>query len=290
VGLWRSWQKTRLRPAVKNLPKNPFLLMMMATGLATAKVGRAREHDGWMTMGPLLAFGVVVLLMLDCWRRSGQPLVHFLGLGFIYLYVRLWHRGNVGGSPLAERGPAILVANHTASADPAFLQAAFRRPLSFMLAQEYYVLPGVRPLCDYIGCVPVARNGRDTAGVRMALRRLQQGHILCMFPEGGLSNAGRRRIRPSKSGVALLALRSGAPVYPAFITGGPQTSDVPTAWLRPSRTPVRVTFGPAIDLSAYHGRPIERKLLDEVTAGIMSRVAALDPAAKLHESPIPACA
>jgi 1-acyl-sn-glycerol-3-phosphate acyltransferase len=235
-------------------------------------------------MGTMLAFGVLVLVVLVRWRCSRQPLAHFLGLGFVYVYARLWHRWSTRRlAPPPERGPAIVVSNHTASSDPVFLQAGYGQPLSFMLAQEYYVLPVVRPLCDYIGCVPVARNGRDAAGVRMALRRLQEGQLLCMFPEGGLSSAGRRRLRPSKSGVGLIALRSRAPVCPAFITGGPQTSDVPTAWLRPSPTPVHVTFGPAIDLSAYYGRPIDRRLLDEVTALIMSRVGALDPAGSARD-------
>src|SRR6202022_2482438 len=134
---------------------------------------------------------------------------------------------------LPATGPAILVANHTCSADPAFLTAGCRRVLSFMIAREDYNIRLLRPLLDYIGCVPVARNGRDAAGVRNALRRLDRGCVLCIFPEGGLSNAGRKRVRSGKAGVALLALRSRAPVFPALISGGPQTSSIPRAWLLP---------------------------------------------------------
>src|SRR5262249_831701 len=96
-------------------------------------------------------------------------------------------------------------------------------------------------------------------------------------PEGGLSHAGRDGVHPGKAGIALFALRTRVPVIPARITGGPQRSEVLPAWLRPSR--VRVTFGSPVDLSAYYGRPINRKLLEEVTALLMDRVRMLGPKA-----------
>lgn len=228
-----------------------------------------------MWWASLLAAGVVLLLVQ--WRQSGQKLIDFLGLGLVYVYARLWHgcTANVA-SPLPAKGPAILVSNHTCSADPAFLQWVSNRPLSFLIAREYYVnLKWARKLFEYIGCVPVARNNRDVAAVRLALRRLNEGRIICIFPEGGLSGAGRQRLRPGKHGAALLALRSGAPVIPAFISGGPQTSAILPAWLFPSR--VRITFGSPIDLSAWQGRRLDRALLDKVTTLIMKRIEELRP-------------
>src|SRR5262249_13983467 len=111
--------------------------------------------------------------------------------------------------------------------------------------------------------------------VRAGLRELRAGRILCIFPEGSLSGAGRRRLRPGKGGAALLALRSGAPVIPAFISGGPQHSNVPRAWLLPA--PVRLPHSPAVDLSACYGRPIERERIEEVAALLMRAVAELNP-------------
>ena len=134
----------------------------------------------------------------------------------------------------------------------------------------------MRPFCrlfEHMACVPVSRRGRDISAARLALRRLSAGRILGIFPEGGLSNAGRRRVRRGKAGVAWLALHSRAPVIPALITGGPQMSQVLLAWLLPSR--VRVTFGPPVDLSAYYDRALDRRLLEEVATHLMDRVAAL---------------
>src|SRR5262249_49007602 len=148
------------------------------------------------------------------------------------------------------------------------------RPLSFLIAREYYDgISSMRRLFDYIGCVPVRRDNRDVMAARLALRRLGEGRIVCVFPEGGLSGAGRCSLRPGKGGAACLALRSGAAVFPAFIGGGPQTTKVFRVWLSPPR--VRVTFGPAVDLSAYQGRRINQALLEEVTSLLMSQIEAL---------------
>lgn len=225
-------------------------------------------------MAALLLTAAVAAVTAARWRRSGQPLVDYLGIGLVYLYARLWHRWSSNGpAPLPPRGPAILVANHTCSSDPAFLTAGCPRVLSFLLAREFYHVPLLRRLLDYMGCVPVTRNGRDAAAVRVALRRLAEGRVVCVFPEGGLGNAGKRSPRGGKAGIAAIALHSRVPVYPALITEGPQTNALLRAWLRPSR--VRLIFGPPLDLTAFLDRPIDRKLLEAVTRHIMEQVAAL---------------
>lgn len=227
----------------------------------------------------LPAAGLVVVGVLWRWRRSGQSLVDFLGMGLVRWYARLWHGLRVSGpAPFRRGGPALVVANHTCSADPAFITAACVPPPGFMLAADYYGTPGLRRLFDYIGCVPVHRRGHDVSGVRAALARLEEGRILGIFPEGSLSNAGRGGMRPGKAGAAYLALKSRAPVYPVWIAGGPQTCHLPPAWLKPSR--VRVTFGPVIDLSEYYDRPYSRRLLEEVAQRIMDRIAGLDQGRK----------
>src|SRR5262249_14601415 len=109
------------------------------------------------------------------------------------------------------------------------------------------------------------------------LRRLREGHLVCIFPEGNLSGVAKNRLRAGKHGAALLALRSRAPVYPAYIAGGPRTKHLLLAWLLPPPGRVRGGFGPAIDLSAYYDRPRTRQVLEEVTALLMDRIQALHP-------------
>jgi 1-acyl-sn-glycerol-3-phosphate acyltransferase len=226
-------------------------------------------------MWALLTWLVIATWLLVDWRRSGKDPVNYFVRGLVVIYSRLWHGWSSNGmAPVPAQGPAILVSNHSCSADSAFLTTGCRRILSFLIAEEYYELKPVIPLYEYMGCVPICRTGSDAIALRRALRRLSEGRVLCIFPEGGLSNAGQPRPRRcARGGVALLALRSRAPVFPALILRGPQTRRIVPAWIRPSR--VRVVFGPALDLSAYYDRPINRKLLEEVTAYIMQHVADL---------------
>jgi 1-acyl-sn-glycerol-3-phosphate acyltransferase len=223
---------------------------------------------------------LVPVLLWWRWRRSGLPLLEAFGLDFSHLYASLWHRWSGGAAPLPARGPALVVANHTCSADPAFLLARSPRLFGFLASREHYhAHPVIRRLLDFLGCVPVTRNGRDSSAARAALRRLEAGRIVCVFPEGNLSGVARGRQGAARHGAAYLALRSRAPVYPAYIAGGPRTDDLVRAWLWPRGKAARVRYGPPVDLSAYYDRPRDRKLLEEVTRLLMARVLALGPVA-----------
>jgi 1-acyl-sn-glycerol-3-phosphate acyltransferase len=96
------------------------------------------------------------------------------------------------------------------------------------------------------------------------------------LPEGEISSLARAAGQPPKDGAALLALRSRAPVFPAYIAGGPQTPHLLRNWLWPS-CGACVFFGPAIDLAPYYDQPIDRPLLRQVTRLFMERIAALRP-------------
>jgi 1-acyl-sn-glycerol-3-phosphate acyltransferase len=191
-------------------------------------------------------------------------------------YAWLWH-GCSGDrpSPLPRTGPAIVIANHPNHCDPALLLATSRRRLCFLHAAEYCDVFLLRRLFAHVGCIPVARDGGDIAATRLALRCLQHGEFLGIFPEGNLSPTDGPML-PPRGGAALLALRSRAPVYPAYIAGGPHSHRLLRDWLLPSYG-ARVTFGPPIDLSRYYGHRLSHALLAEVSALFMRRIAELRP-------------
>jgi 1-acyl-sn-glycerol-3-phosphate acyltransferase len=213
------------------------------------------------------------------WRRTGLPWTDFWFLQVPQIYSGLWHRRRSNRkSPLPKQGPAIIISNHTCSADPTFFLADSSRPISFVVAREHYnVHPFVRWVLDHLRCIAVTRKGRDPAGVRRILRRLDEGAAVGLFPEGNLSGVAKNCVLRAKHGAAYVALKSRAPVYPAYITGGPRTDQLLASWVYPARTGVRVTYGRPIDLSAYHDKPLTRALLAEVTRFLMGRVKALDP-------------
>ncbi|MCI0457442.1 MAG: 1-acyl-sn-glycerol-3-phosphate acyltransferase [Gemmataceae bacterium] len=230
-------------------------------------------------MVELVIVSVLAGWLLVRWRRSGQTYFDFVCLPLSRGYARLWHGWSCQGEAvLPKTGPVILVSNHTCSADAMFLQSAFPRIPCYLAAQAHYDShPFIRWVLDSMDCVRVARNGRDTLAALLALRRLRQGRIVCIFPEGNLSGVAKKRLRKGKHGAALLALRTRTPVYPAYIHGGPRTDQLLLSWVWPPAGRVRVFFGPPVDLSAYHGRPPTRQVLEEVTHLLMRHVEALKP-------------
>jgi 1-acyl-sn-glycerol-3-phosphate acyltransferase len=208
-----------------------------------------------------------------------RPFLDSLLLRGARAYAQLWHRWwSNGPSPIPATGPAILVSNHTCSADPMFLLAGSRRIICFAVASEHVnVHPLARRLLDYSRCVAVTRNGRDAGAARRLLGRIKEGWLVGIFPEGNLSGVARDCPGAARHGAAYLALVTRAPVYPVYIAGGPRTDRLLQSWILPSPRAVRVHYGPAIDLSPYYGQPRTRPLLAEVTSVIQASILQLRP-------------
>lgn len=180
------------------------------------------------------------------------------------IYTRVIHRLRKSSwAPLPESGPAILIANHTCCIDHLLLQSSSRRVLGFMIAREMYELPLVHMFAARTGCIPVNRDGRDVHATRAALRALEEGKVVPIFPEGRITPESGRALGPILSGAAYIAVRSGAPVVPAFITGSPPTLDIgPSLW---SFSRSRVRFGDPLDLSEFDpSQAKDKEVLAEV--------------------------
>ncbi len=193
------------------------------------------------------------------------------------LYCTLVHRLKTNRAPLPTQGAAILIANHTCNIDHFLLQAGTCRKLGFMIAKEYYDFPPFRPFCRLIGCIPVNRNGKDLAATRAALRALEEGRVVPMFPEGKIIPKSGDEIGEGKHGVAFLALRAKVPVIPAYIRGTPRSNEFRRSFFMPSHS--RVTYGPAIEPADYvpadgHDTD-ERALLTATTDRFMAAISAL---------------
>lgn len=121
-------------------------------------------------------------------------------------------------------GPWILACNHLSHFDPPLIAGAFRQPLDFLAMRELFRPAWFGFLLRAANVIPVGRRQADTTALKAALRRLQQGRIVCVFPEGGL-RAGATSVLGGAElteGVALLAARAEVPVRPAVIVGSDQ--------------------------------------------------------------------
>jgi 1-acyl-sn-glycerol-3-phosphate acyltransferase len=217
---------------------------------------------------------IFVFVFFRAWVRSGLSFKDFLVLRSAFVYCRFLHRWSSNRlDPFPARGPALILCNHTCSADPTFLLAACNRPISILVAREHFhIHPLAHAVLRHLRCIPVNRTGADPLALRRALARLAAGDLVCLFPEGNLSGVAIDRLRPAKPGMAYLALVTRLPVYPVYIGGGPRTDQLLNSWVLPTRQAVHVVFGKPIVLNHYYDRPRTRRLIDEVSRFLMGKV------------------
>ena len=122
----------------------------------------------------------------------------------------------VGNIPAA--GPLIIVANHVTYADPVLVSIPVRRPVHYMAWNALFAVPGLAWLIRRLRAFPVEIESADPRATREALRLLQAGEAVMIFPEGGRSLDGR--LQRFKPGAFRLACSLGIPMLPVTIVGG----------------------------------------------------------------------
>jgi 1-acyl-sn-glycerol-3-phosphate acyltransferase len=194
------------------------------------------------------------------------------------LLLRLLGRPTVIGlENVPRRGAFILVANHLSLADPPILGWAcgYRsgRLIHFMAKEEVRRWPLIGWLATQSGVFFVRRGEGDRASQRSALDMLAGGRPIALFPEGTRSRNGI--LAEARPGAALLAMRSGAPLLPAAITGTERI--FPGRSRIPHRTRVTVRIGQTFSLPHQPSGRLDRAALADGSDRIMPEIAALLP-------------
>ncbi|MEE9294866.1 MAG: MFS transporter [Phycisphaerae bacterium] len=192
----------------------------------------------------------------------------------VELLCKFWYRLDLQGRcTIPREGPVIVTANHGCVIDPLLICSSCNyRSLSFMIAAEYYWLPVVKQIVATGPCIPVRRGENDIRATKTAINLLRTNHTVGIFIEGGIRN--RQDPEQLKRGVAMLALRTGAKVVPAYISGTNYDDSLLKMALK--RHHARIRFGPPVDLSEFEGSK-GRKVLDAATRKIFDAVISLAP-------------
>ncbi len=172
-----------------------------------------------------------------------------------------------GVENLPRTGPAIVAPNHRNMADPPLLAAVLPRKIYYMTKQEAWDHSFLGLLSRWFEAFPVRRGEVDLVAYRRALKILEEGKVLGIFPEGHRSRDGR--LLPGQPGAIILAQRSGAPIVPVGIHGVSEALSWPGI-LRRGVISIRVG-------QPYHPPRGRREQLPELTADLMARIAALLP-------------
>ncbi len=188
------------------------------------------------------------------------------------VFYQPWIRG---AENVPDQGAAILASNHLAVIDSFFLPLMLRRSVVFLGKQDYFTGRGVKGklvagFMRGVGTIPVDRSGgrASEAALRTGLRRLEEGGLFGIYPEGTRSPDGR--LYRGKTGVARLALQSGAPVIPVAMIGTNIAQPIGTRI--PRLRPIGIVIGEPLDFSRYAGLEDDRFVLRSVTDEIMYEI------------------
>jgi len=186
------------------------------------------------------------------------------------LVFRPWAEGTEN---VPREGPAILASNHLSFADHFFGPLPLPRKVTFLAKAEYFTGRGLKGLASKaffrgVGQIPVDRAGGQASERALAtgLRVLAGGGLLGIYPEGTRTPDGR--LYRGKTGVARLALESGAPVVPTAMVGTFELMPPGRLWPRLRIRP-GVRFGKPLDFSRYAGLESDHLVLRAVTDEIM---------------------
>lgn len=236
--------------------------------------------------------------MAVTFRRWLRALLVIVGRLLCYLLLRVTIVGR-------EHAPAhpqglLVISNHFSWFDAPIISMLLPYPPAYLIATEAMEKGWIRTFTTIFESIPIWRGQVDRQALTTAVRRLKEGAIVGIFPEGGINPelaelvaAGQQiaelqgnmsrtsgTLVSAKPGVALLATMSGAQILPVALMGSETLLAELRHWRRP-RIVMRIgpTFGP-LTIDGDTKGVARRQQLDELSHELMRHIAALFPPQK----------
>lgn len=174
-----------------------------------SQVGTVLAGNNWVQNLVMLAF--LVVTAVSSWSGIGSAgmfvllmVVAILGAGytvsqlpqsFVRIVFSVIFRGHyridvAGFDHIPRSGGVLLLGNHISWIDWALVQIACPRPVRFVMQREIYNKPWIKPIAKAFGAIPIA-SGHSKASLAEINRILQNGEVVCLFPEGAISRNGQ---------------------------------------------------------------------------------------------------
>jgi len=174
-----------------------------------------------------------------------------------------------------SEGPVILASNHLSYADWLFVPLTVSRRVSYVAKAEYFTSPGFKGWLQKMfftgaGQIPIDRAGANAAeGALLSAKAvLGNGDIFGIYPEG--TRSPDSRLYRGRTGVARLAIETGAPVIPVGVIGTDVIAPPDKAFGKVVRPTIK--YGKPMDFSRYQGMENDRFILRAVTDEIMYEI------------------
>lgn len=187
------------------------------TGILLGSLGAgALASSGVSTTGIFLATAAFTVIGTG-WALRLLPEA-LLRVIVVILTNTLYRLRIVGHEHVPLQGGALLVPNHVSFIDGFLLIASLDRPIRFVVDSQYAELPLFKPFMKMLGVIPISSHG----GLRVVLRALRDagtaldnGEIVCIFPEGQITRTGT--LLPFRRGFERITKGRGAPIIPVHL-------------------------------------------------------------------------
>jgi 1-acyl-sn-glycerol-3-phosphate acyltransferase len=177
-----------------------------------------------------------------------------------------------GVENIPASGPVIITPNHQTYADPALVSIPVRRRVYYMAWSRLFEVPLFSWLIRRLRAFPVRIDSPDPSSAREAVRLLQAGHVVMIFPEGERTRTGR--LERFKPGAFRLAASLQVPVLPVTITGG--HASWPPGRVLPRRGRIRINYHPVLKPDpTLEPRRAAADLADRARAAILTALTEL---------------
>lgn len=153
---------------------------------------------------------------------------------------------------IPKEGGILLTPNHVSFLDPPLSGIGLKRPTHFFARNTLMKNFLLTWFFKKLNCIAVNRDQLDTKTFRKAVKLVQSGEILVMFPEGTRSSTGE--LQPGQQGIGMIAHHAGVKVVPCYIDGARNALPRGTQFPKPQK--IRVIYGKPLDFTHF---PIQTK-------------------------------
>jgi 1-acyl-sn-glycerol-3-phosphate acyltransferase len=208
---------------------------------------------------------------------------HFV-VGSLKNLLRLGARVRVVPFSKIPTGACVMVSNHISHFDPPLLSGYLPRKIDWIAMAELFGTKWSKAGFTWLDVIPVDRYGDDRQALRTAIKRLEAGRMIGIFPEGGIRDGERSILSGAemREGAFLLAAKADCPVVPVVILGSERLYNRHN-WLPWRRAKVYIAVGEPV-VPTKGGR---KKLRDDTSAALIRLKDRLVETCELSEDDLP---
>ncbi len=196
--------------AANNIINSLFMVLAAVISIAVLKLG--------FSIPELFIVVAILNALVAIYIYSLLPefLMRFLAWMVINIIYRIQPSGLEN---IPKSGPAVVVCNHVSFMDPIILGGSVARPMRFVMYYKIFQMPFLSFIFRNARAIPIASRHEDEELLEAAFEKvdaeLAAGNIVCIFPEGGLTEDGN--VRKFKPGIEKIIARRAVPVIPVAL-------------------------------------------------------------------------